>query len=343
MKELMYWRLVGLTVLVGIVVTLLPTIAAAKIVFSSNRDNRPSIYVMDDDGSNVQRLTFSDNQGPWDQRPAWSPNGQRIAFERYRNHPVEHLDDLLIIDQKGGNVLHLTNDPVTLYGDVTWAPDGQSIAFVSFRLGGNANGREIYTMDLNTKDIQQLTHHPINGEQTFGPSWSPNGKYIAYEQSFRPWRITNIYVMHSNGEDPHPLAPHKDWDQYSPHWSHDSKSVLFAERLSEFIQPQIRHLLCRVVIQKHGSNERQILKTPENWNIHSVCWMDNGRQVLIGANESLNGNLPHDIYKYNLSNENITNITNNPASDFTPHWISDSIYSVTPRKKKMINWGMLKK
>ena len=260
MKKHLYCKSIIFTILVGIIGTLFSTIVTAKIIFISNRDNHPNIYVMDDDGTNVQRLTFTDIQDSQDYQPVWSPNGKRIAFSRYVGLPKEHLDDLFIMDQNGNNVQQLTNDPDTYYQDVTWAPDGQSIAFVSLRKGGN--GREIYVMDLTTKKIQQLTHHPHHAEQTYNPSWSPNGDYITYEQSFGPWRISNVYVMDSNGDDPHALAPNKDWDQYSPRWSPDSKDILYSERLSDFGQAQIIHVLCRVVIQKHGSDERQILNTP---------------------------------------------------------------------------------
>lgn len=339
MKKRIYWWVTTFTVLVGLAVVFLPTVATAKIVFVSNRDDRPNIYVMDDDGSNVQRLTFTDMPESQEYQPVWSPNGKRIAFSRYIGGPKKLLDDLFVMDQDGSDEQQLTNEPAISYADITWAPDGHRIAFISNQNGG----REVYTMDLWTNEIQQLTHHPHHAEQAYNPSWSPSGKYIAYEQSFGPWRITNIYVMDSNGEKSHPLAPNKDWNQSSPRWSPDSKHILFTERLSDFRQVQIKHILSRVVIQKYGSDEQQILNTPENWNIHSVCWMDNGKQVLISAAESLVERRPFDIFKYNLSDGHITNLTNNPTLDMTPDWVSDSVYSVTPLNKKMIHWGTLKR
>ena len=47
------------------------------IAFISNRDYNYEVYVMDPEGGNVRRLT--DNS--WDDYgPAWSPDGQWIAF-----------------------------------------------------------------------------------------------------------------------------------------------------------------------------------------------------------------------------------------------------------------------
>jgi TolB protein len=51
--------------------------ASAKIVFESKRDGNYEIYVMDDDGSNIQRLT---NNLLGDYSPRWSPDGKQIVF-----------------------------------------------------------------------------------------------------------------------------------------------------------------------------------------------------------------------------------------------------------------------
>ena len=49
----------------------------AQIAFSSNRDGDLEIYVMDEDGKNLRNLT---NHPMSDYEPAWSPDGQSIAF-----------------------------------------------------------------------------------------------------------------------------------------------------------------------------------------------------------------------------------------------------------------------
>ena len=60
----------------------IPILAHAKIVFKSKRDGSRSLYVMDDDGRNVQRLTVA--SGWW---PVWSPNGKQIAFMKGTTKP----------------------------------------------------------------------------------------------------------------------------------------------------------------------------------------------------------------------------------------------------------------
>ncbi|MDE0635898.1 MAG: hypothetical protein OXI43_08650 [Candidatus Poribacteria bacterium] len=57
--------------------------ADAKIVFTSKRkdagDTAYHIYVMEDNGSNVRRIT---DPAFYDRHPHWFPDGKRVVFER---------------------------------------------------------------------------------------------------------------------------------------------------------------------------------------------------------------------------------------------------------------------
>lgn len=64
-----------------------------KIVYMANPDNNWDLYLMDSDGSNVQRLT---DDPAIDGLPVWSPNGEWVAFVSNRNDEwglwILHLD-----------------------------------------------------------------------------------------------------------------------------------------------------------------------------------------------------------------------------------------------------------
>ena len=318
---------------------LLPSVASAKIVFKSlHRGRGYDIYVMEDDGSNVQRLTFSPHS---DTAPTWSPDGKHIVFSRNVSLDRKRQQyNLFLINQDGSNEQRLTDHPAlkghnALDGGCTWASDGRRIAFSSNRSGDS----EIHIIDIVTRKIRQLTRV---GWAT-SPSWSPDGKNIAYEHVPPQGGTRTIYVMSANGKRTHPLIPSDDRSRYDPSWSPDSKSVLYFETL-----PGVKGRFSRqVVIQKYNPNTgrggtRQVLDIPKGWLVNSPCWMDNGRQVLITAKDLDAPNPQFDIYRYDLSSGVITNLTNSPADDYSPHWISDNVLSVTPLGKKT-QWGALKK
>ena len=50
-----------------------------RVLFSSWRDGKFSIYSVDADGANLTRVTIGDTN---DRRPRFSPDGKRIAYDR---------------------------------------------------------------------------------------------------------------------------------------------------------------------------------------------------------------------------------------------------------------------
>ena len=62
-----------------IFVLLFAATAYPKIVFHSDRDGNREIYTMNDDGSQLRRVT---NNPAADIKPLWSPDGRTIAVWR---------------------------------------------------------------------------------------------------------------------------------------------------------------------------------------------------------------------------------------------------------------------
>jgi TolB protein len=100
-----------------------------RIVYADEQGLR----VQSEDGEFSHLITHDAN----DTGPAWSPDGNRVAFTR-RQH--DHWE-VYLVDADGRNLARLTDTPWKLGGKVgnsaapAWSPDGQYLAFLSDRSG----------------------------------------------------------------------------------------------------------------------------------------------------------------------------------------------------------------
>lgn len=74
-----------------------------RIAFGSDHEGFRGIYVMDADGSNIQRL--SDTRAG-ENCPEWSPDGTKLVFASWRDGDGE----IYIMDADGGNLQKLTDN-----------------------------------------------------------------------------------------------------------------------------------------------------------------------------------------------------------------------------------------
>jgi Tol biopolymer transport system component len=142
-------------------------------------------------------------------QPAYSPNGNRIAYAGSDGHDLE----IYTKNASGGDKRKVTNNSTddfypayspdgkriaySVYNDVgsviytknvsggarskltegwepVYSPDGKRIAYTRFV----GNTTEIYTIKVGGGDKRQVTHNDKGGND--GPDYSPNGKRIAY-------------------------------------------------------------------------------------------------------------------------------------------------------------------
>ena len=129
-----------------------------QMVFVSDRGGDPVLYLSNSDGTDAQKIDLPDMGYVID--PAWSPNGQLLAFSWRR--PSGNYD-IYVMDIITRQLVELTKDDGRNERP-SWAPDGRHLVFESTRTGT----RQIWSMLADGSQPRQLTFEAQNES----PNWS---------------------------------------------------------------------------------------------------------------------------------------------------------------------------
>jgi TolB protein len=156
-------------------------------------------YLISTDGSGARKLPYIPLIA------VWSPDGRQIAFVNNVSTGLpgpgaaRSKDDseIYVMNADGSGTRRLTHN-VGYDGEPAWSPDGRKIAFQSRRRVGSSGGMgigEIYVMNADGSGKRNLTRNPA---QDGSPSWSPDGRRIAFV-SDRDGRRLEAHVMNADG------------------------------------------------------------------------------------------------------------------------------------------------
>jgi len=225
-----------------------------KIAFS-DRESSPDddeIFVMDNDGTNIEQLTFND---VYDRDPCWSPDGTKIAF--HSGSPSE----IWVMDADGSNLRQLTTPPDG-YRDIdpAWSPDGEKIAFTIQPTSSGVS--RIYVIDANgPAGVGTLLIDVTNARH---PSWSPDGSEISYNYQ------GIIYVADaSTGTLKRTLG-----EGYQSCWSPDGTKIVFGYNDEIWVMDAA-----------DGSNRNQLSNPTGNYEDDQPNWSPDGTKIVFQREE----------------------------------------------------------
>jgi Tol biopolymer transport system component len=167
---------------------------AKSIVFSWNgaQEEFPgsvplNIYVIKIGASGPVRLTFAQQD---ETHPAWSPDGQYIAFCRMIDRRGRFARfGIYIVPAAGGTPREITEGSE----GVSWSPDGKMLAVAGVR----SESGGIFLVELKTGERTRLTHSM--GTADVLPVFSPDGQWIAFNRSFGSSDASELFVVPSHG------------------------------------------------------------------------------------------------------------------------------------------------
>jgi DNA-binding SARP family transcriptional activator len=139
-----------------------------QIVFEADpSQGSRCIYVINVDGSNLRRLTEG---ACHDSGPAWSPDGQWIAFVRWTDLWLARPDGT-----DAHELLATGNLPVR---EVVWSPDSQRIIFLRAVSEAGFSRDEVWGVNRDGSDSRLLysPERPTGAEVKL--AWSPDGQQV---------------------------------------------------------------------------------------------------------------------------------------------------------------------
>jgi Tol biopolymer transport system component len=215
------------------------------LAYSASPDGGPvDIFIERVGGSNPINLTAETEA--WDTMPAFSPDGQTIAFRSSR----EEGSRIDLMGATGESVRRLTDQGF----DPAWSPDGKQLLFVeegNFSPMGRNEISPLWVVDVATGEARLLLD-----EDCAAPSWSPNGHRIACWSARLGTELVgqrDIFTIRADGTDRVDVTHDVDVDWY-PVWSADGRYLYFCSNRGGGDQAW--------TIRRDGSELRQLTDLP---------------------------------------------------------------------------------
>ncbi len=277
-----------------------------RLVFRSSANGPPSLYVINRDSTGLTQLSVTGSSF----LPAWSPDGQRIAFLTTQGGRW----GLSIIRPDGTGLTHLADvGPVENAFPPAWSPDGQRIAFESEEAGNV----DIFVINVDGSDLRNITNNP---SYDAGPSWSADGTRLTFISERDG--DSEIYTMNRDGTDVQKLTDNSAVD-ISATWAPDGELIAFAsDRDGNF---EI------YVMGSNGSNQTNLSNDPASdfaavpVGHFALSWSSDSEQIAFVSDRD--GNL--EVYTAAADGSGVTRVTDHPSNNTWPAWTSAEVAQPT--------------
>jgi TolB protein len=274
------------------------------------------LWIVRADGRGARRIIGGSG---WDESPAWSPDGSRIAFEKAIYEVGAREDTLKAIDvwtarTDGRGPRNVTRDGSA--SSPAWSPDGARLAF--------ARGNGVFVV---RRDGSGKRHIARRADPTV-PAWSPDGRRIAFAVP------GELRIVRADGTGERLLARGASSDTQAV-WSPDGRSIAYSAT-GVFVvssaggRPRLLSRRDEEALWSPGGRRIALVRsgTPREAGIFLAAhdgrgrrrltrgldtepaWSPDGRRIAFRR-----GLLVGDIYAVNVDGSSLRNLTMTPKLD----------------------------
>lgn len=208
----------------------------ARLVLSSNSgdldgpDSDFYVWTVNTDGSNLTQITSpGESEGYKDRNVAWSPDGQKIAFDSNRNNLRAlpnglDLFQIFTVNPNGSGLTQITTTTEYAHKMPAWRLDGQRFAVITTR--GSGADIVVISADGGTE------YNYLAGTQRYEgcASWSPDGSKLCYKVKDR-YKDTGdearIVVCNADGSSQAGVYTSRELVDIVPAWSPTADLIAF--------------------------------------------------------------------------------------------------------------------
>ncbi len=286
----------------------------------------PEIANRKEPGELAKSLTDHTKDGSvFNQKPEWSPKGDRLAFFSDKNNPQngysDRFNEVYIISTVDGKVIsrvvkaERSGDLESLhsyFSGLTWSPDGNELAFV-----GKSDGSDVlFIYDAISGHRKKKIDLRMSGMRN--PSWSRDGSKIAIDGIKDGF--TDIYIYDLKTKDLKQLM-HDKYDDHYPTWSNDNRYIAFSSdrpvsSTDTTLTP--RYGDYNIFLYDTQLGEMKLLVESPYKDDQPAFSPDGARIAFISNRNGID-----NIYIYEMADSRTYPVTNIISGAFSPSWSPD--------------------